>query len=291
MKIIVTHKSPDLDAITSVWLIIRFLNGWENATIEFVAAGSKLSGNYKSEGSAIEIVDEHEVIHVDTGLGRLDHHDTSDDKISAASKTLDFILERRKNEPLHETKKEALKRMVKVVVLDDHFKEVERVDITDDYHEFETSAILEGLELMYPLQDEKNLMFVCKILDAILHNFENRIWAECEIKEKGVKFETKFGKALGVETINDATLKLAQKMGYIVVVRKDPQSGKVRIKAHPKSKVDLSSAFDQLKKMDSDASWFLHVSKKMLLNGSSKNPQMKGSTLTLDKIIEVIKKL
>jgi hypothetical protein len=43
--------------------------------------------------------------------------------------------------------------------------------------------------------------------------------------------------------------------------------------------------------MDTEASWFLHVSKRMLLNGSSKNPNMKGSKLSLSDVVEVLQNL
>jgi histidine triad (HIT) family protein len=44
-----------------------------------------------------------------------------------------------------------------------------------------------------------------------------------------------------------------------------------------------------LSKMDPQATWFLHVSGKMLLNGTSKNPTMKPTNLSLSDIIEVLK--
>ena len=52
MKVVVTHSSPDLDAITSVWLIKRFLPGWEDANIQFVPAGERI-GNLKSQISPL----------------------------------------------------------------------------------------------------------------------------------------------------------------------------------------------------------------------------------------------
>jgi hypothetical protein len=84
-------------------------------------------------------------------------------------------------------------------------------------------------------------------------------------------------------------------MGYTVSVRKDPSVGFIRIKALPDKRggdslnIDLTETYDKLKSMDPDSSWFLHASKRMLLNGSSKNPEMKGSKLTLEQVIEVLK--
>ena len=96
MKIIVTHNSPDWDAIASIWLIKKFLPGWHEIEIKFVPAGERLNSSKLTE--PIEEIGENEVIHVDTGLGALDHHQTEDENMSAASLTLDFILRRSSSE-------------------------------------------------------------------------------------------------------------------------------------------------------------------------------------------------
>lgn len=283
MKIVVTHSSPDMDAITSAWLVKKFLPGWENSTVKFVPAGDRINGN-KNATDVIEKIGEDEVIHVDTGLGPLDHHQTASDKVCGASLAFDFV---KKN--IADPKLSAVERMVRVIVDIDHFKEVFRKDPLADYHEFDLAGILDGLKLQLPGQDDYYVEFVSKCLDAVLHEFENRIWAEKEIADNGKKFETRFGKGIGFETINDSVVKLAQKMGYAIAARKDPRKGYVRIKVRPDSKIDLTLAFEKLKKIDPDATWYLHVSKKMLLNGSVKNPKMKPTTLSLEKIIKVLK--
>ena len=282
MKIIVTHSSPDMDAITSVWLIKKFLPNWNDASVKFVPAGERL-GNGKSP---IEKNGEDEIIHVDTGLGPLDHHQTADDNVCGASLTFDFV-----KEHISKHNIEAVERMVGVIVEIDHFKEVFRKDPLADYHEFDLAGIMDGLKLQFPGQDDYYVEFIIKCLDAVLHEFENRIWAEKEIKENGIKFETKKGTGMGFETINDSVVKLAQKMGYAIVVRKDPRKGYVRVKVRPDSQIDLTLAYEKFKKIDPSATWYLHVSKKMLLNGSVKNPKMKPTTLSLEKIIEVLKKV
>ena len=124
MKRIITHKSPDLDAITSVWLILRFLPAWEDAKIEFVSAGNKIEGDYENEGGVIEIVDGIETIHVDTGLGKLDHHQTQDGNVCGASLTLEYILTNQDSSlTRRDTRREAVKRIVELVIDDDHFPE------------------------------------------------------------------------------------------------------------------------------------------------------------------------
>jgi len=317
MKIVVTHSSPDMDAITSVWLIKKFLSGWENSVVKFVPAGDRLRGanqesRIKNQGgneaknhnslfiihnSAIEIIGDDQVIHVDTGLGPLDHHQTASDEVCGASLTFDYVkrVESSKlkveNSKKWNDKMTAVGRMVKVVVDIDHFKEVFRKDPLSDYHEFDLAGILDGIKLQFPGQDDYYVEFVSKCLDAVLHEFENRIWAEKEVKENGKKFETREGKGMGFETINDSVVKLAQKMGYAIVARKDPRKGYVRIKVRPDSKIDLTLACESLKKIDPDATWYLHISKKMLLNGSVKNPKMRATKLTLSDIIKVLERV
>lgn len=292
MKIIVTHTAPDMDAITGAWIIKKFLPGWEEARVEYVPAGSKYKDKTPVVGSdlsnAVEKYGEDEVLHVDTGMGPLDHHQTSDDNVCGASRALEYVL-LNNNGALKDEKLEAIKRMVLVVVDVDHFKEVFRPDPLADYHEFGLVGVLDGLKVMKPDQDQYYMDFISQGLEALLREFENRIWAEKELKENAHEFESKWGKAFGIETVNDSVVKLGQKSGYVVVIRKDPRKGYVRIKATPASDVDLTNAYEQLRKMDPDATWFLHVSKKMLLNGTPKNPKMKPTKLKLDEIINVLK--
>lgn len=321
MKIIVAHASPDLDAITSIWLLKKFLPGWENAEVRFVPAGERI-GNQKSQTinhqSQIEQIGEDEVIHVDTGLGPLDHHQTSDMNVCAASLTFEYVKSKNpefkiQNSEKIQDREEALGRIVKIVVDVDHFQEIFWDNSAADYHEFSVLGIIEGIKYQKPDQDEYYVNFISQCLDALLHDFENKIWAEKEIEEKGIIFKTKWGKNLAIETINDTVIKLAQKMGYAIVVRKDPRKGYVRIKARPLRKrliassaeekklspnrdmldvdIDLTLVYEQLRKMDPEASWFLHVSKKMLLNGTAKNPSMVPSKLSLNDIIKVLEKV
>ena len=296
MRKIVTHKSCDIDAISSVWLLKRFYPNWDSAEIEFVNAGEKLPGVYEYLGEPIEIVDGIETIHVDTGLGALDHHQTSDMNTCGAKKTLDFILA----EPLsgihkHEIKKEAVGRIVELVIDDDHFQEVYYPEPNQDIYEFGIVSIIQGYKLLYQKDDLKLCGFIFECLDSVLQNFEKKIWAEREIKEKGVEFESKWGKSLAIETINDEVLKTAQMMGFVLTVRKDTNGGFVRIKALPDKRgskslnIDLTGVYEKLKSMDPIATWFLHASKRMLLNGSTKNPEMKGTTLTLEQVVEVLR--
>lgn len=307
MKVIVTHTSPDWDAIGSVWVIKKFLPGWQEADVVFVPAGNYLI-SYESKWKPVsevaaterkidplENISNHEVLQVDTGMGPLDHHQVFDTSISGAGLSWNYVQEQLRGAGEHFTPehKEAVSRVIKFIVDTDHFKEVFWDNPAADYHEFSLLGLMEGMKLMKPDADLYYLKFGMECLDAMLHDFENRIWAEKEIKEKGIEFDTKWGKAIGFETVNDTVIKLAQKMGYMVVVRKDPRKGYVRIKARPagdgEKGIDLTLVTEKLKKIDPEATWYLHVSKKMLLNGTPKNPKMIPTTLSLEKIIEILK--
>jgi hypothetical protein len=305
MKILVTHLSPDLDAITSVWIVKKFLPGWLDAKVEFVPAGQRLErvkNNPDFESSPIIAIEKDEVMHVDTGMGPLDHHQTSDLSVCGASRAWDFVQERlvTLKQPLKEEKVDAVSRIVKLVVAYDHFQEVYRPEADADYHDFSLWAINEGLQYSKPGEDDYFMEFGRTCLDYLLAYYENKVWAEKELLE-GIPFETKFGKGLGLESINESVVKLAQKRGHVLVARKDPRRGHVSIKTIPlraeseeqrgKAGIDLTLAYEQLKKMDPDATWFLHVSKKMLLNGSVKNPNMKPTRLSLVDIIKVLERL
>jgi len=126
-------------------------------------------------------------------------------------------------------------------------------------------------------------------LDGIYKMFQNKVWAEKDIKEHAIQFETKFGKAFGIETINREVVHYGQKMGYVLVVRKDPKNGNAAIKTIPKDEIDLTPLSEALLKKDPTATWFLHPSRHMLLNGSAKNPDMKPTALSLADLIGEVK--
>lgn len=324
MKIIVTHMSPDLDAIGSVWVLKKFLPGWEKADVEFVPAGNRLErvkNRSDFESNIILKAGDDQIVHVDTGLGPLDHHQTSDMDTSGVKRAWEFVQAElyREGQKISEEKVLAVSRIIDIIVDYDHFQEVFKPDAAADYHEFSLLGINDGLQYGKPGEEDYFIEFGSTCLDYLLYYFENKVWAEQEM-EKGVEFTTKYGKALGIDSMNESVVKLAQKKGYVLVARKDERKGNVSIKTLPNRRyselvsapsnikdkplkqdlgdksdnnhgIDLTLAYEQFRKMDPDATWFLHISKKMLLNGSVKNPDMKPTKLSLDEIIKVLKKL
>ncbi len=281
MKTIVTHLTPDLDAISSVWLLKRFFPNWEDATIAFVPSGKTLND--------MEPDSDRDILHVDTGLGMLDHHQTPE-LTCAAKKTFEYILGKKTQFKHHEVTREALERMVAFIVDVDHFREIKYPGAHKDYFLFMATSILDGWKRMYYGNDSKVVELGMEMLDAVLRSFMDRVWAERDLEEHGVFFQSKWGKAVGIESMNDEVLRHAMRQGYLLAVRKDPEKKYVRIKGLPGSKVDLTTMYEKLKKKDPDATWFLHISKKMLLNGTTHNPDMRPTKLSLEEIIAVFKK-
>src|SRR5690606_22385503 len=124
--------------------------------------------------------------------------------------------------------------IVDYAVADDHFQEVFFQNPEADIYDFSIVSLIHGIKMIYPKDDMSCMSFGQDCLDAAYHYFENKIWAMREIDEKGIRFDTKWGKGLAIETHNDSVLKLGQVMGYVITVRRDPTSGNIRIKARPK---------------------------------------------------------
>lgn len=277
MKYIVSHLSPDLDSITSCWLIKRFLPGWKKAKIILVPAGSTLNNKPPDENP--------EIIHVDTGMGRFDHHQTNDNTC-AAKKVFEHLIEKKY---IKQSQMRPLERIVEFVNLIDHFQEVYFPQPRSDHYDFSLHQIIEGLKSVIN-DDDKIIETVFILLDGVFQIFINKIRAEEELK-KAFIFNTKWGKALAVESKNEETIKLALKMGFKLAIRKNPEKGFVRIKSLPEKKIDLTPLYQKIKTLDKKGTWFLHSSKNMLLNSSSKNPHFIPTSLSLPKLIEVIKSL
>jgi len=275
MKILVTHLSPDLDALCACWLIKRFLPGWEKAEIKYVPAGLTLDNQPVDESKKI--------IHVDTGLGKFDHHQTNDFTCSTKL-VLDFLI---KKNHITSQNIQSLIRLTNFVNEIDHFYQAFYPDPTADYYDFCLHQIVESLKSVTNRMDKVEEI-VLMLLDSELLLFKNKLAAEEEIK-KGFIFQSLWGKTIVMESRNNEVLNLALKMKFHLAVKKDPEKGNIRIKTMPGEKYDLTPLWEKIIKNDKVGTWFLHVSKNMLLNGSAKSSRFIPSPLTLKRLIEIIK--
>lgn len=249
---------------------------WEGAEVKFVAAGKTLGDRPPDEDP--------DLIHVDTGLGKFDHHQ---DQAREPACIQVFKQLKRKN-PKFE-KDAALKRLLAVVAEVDlgnyiHWPEGK----TSDRYEFSLDALIGGAKKQ-GFSDQKLVDLGLVLLDLVYDNLKEKVEAEKLLLE-GQIFPTKWGKAIAFESRNDLVIDLGEKKGYSLAVRKDPQTGSVRIYARNDRGVDLTPVFEKLRERDPEATWFLHQSKCLLLNGSSTNPQMKPTKLSLGEVVEILKR-
>jgi len=279
MKKIITHINPDLDAVAAVWVIKRFLPGWKEAEVEFVEA--------TADGEKIPGVDsEPEVLYVDVGRGKLDHHQTND-YLSATRLCWDYVLEQRQFQPLKEIEERAGAKLVEIVTEVDNAQDLKWEEVGKDRYYFYLHILIDGLRGLGE-SDQQVLEFGFRALDSAFLTLKNKIRAEEDLK-KGAEFQTPWGKAIALESANKRVLWEGEIEGFVLVVKKNPENGAIQIYARPDSKVNLTAAYQKFKKMDPLADWFLHASGKLLLNESSVNPNMRPTKLSLDQIIEVLK--
>ncbi len=274
MKKIVTHLRPDLDACASVWLVKKYLPGFSEATIEFVPAGKTYEGNVAD----IDV----NIVHVDTGYGRFDHHQLKE-RSSATKRVADYVI---KEGIVGGIEAEVLLRVAEVVTMIDNFEESALPNPAADYYDLSLHQLIEGYKYVEH-DDNVVIVFGDTGLEAFYANMRHKLVAEQEVK-KGQQFMIGNWKCLAIETRSEDAVSLAQKLGYSLVIRKDPKTGRARIKVRPDISLTLEKVHQALTSRDRPDQWFYHMSGKMVLNGSSKNPTIEPTNLTLAQITQIV---
>ena len=277
-KIIVTHIFPDLDAIASLWLLIRFHPDFDETELAFVPAGA----TYKGEPADSDPT----VIHVDTGMGRFDHHQLAD-KTAATELVFNYLKQEKLVTAKHQP---ALERLVKLVVALDNFDDCFWPEAAADRYDLGLPEIINNLKISGKLNDKELAYQGMILLDAVLTGLMIKIQVELTIKA-GESFTSRWGKTLAVETKHSLVSKLAQKLGFSLVIKKEPKTGFVSVKSQPKAELDLQPLYLRLKQADPAASWFFHQSRHIIVNGSRHNPLVKASGLSLQEIVDLVKQV
>ncbi len=280
-RLIVTHHAPDCDAIGAVWMLKRFdAQHYATSQVAFVDPGSQINPS-EAERLGFQM---HEVTHVDTGLGEFDHHQPERGplRICATSLVHDYICK------VHPELKDdsALQEVVAFVTDDDHFGQVYWPEPASLRYSFIVSELLHGFESVDPHNDDSQLYFGFSCFDCAYASLKENIQARQIITQEGKPFEIGALRCLAVETKNDSVIKYAQKMGYQLVIRKDPSSGEVRIKARPDAPIELKPLADKIIQIDQVGTWYYHPGGKMLLNGSRKHRHQRPTPLTLEQVID-----
>lgn len=263
---IVGHLAPDLDCLTAIWILLRF-GSTKQATLRFVPSGQTLND---------EPVDSHKhIIHVDTGGGRFDHHHLVDntEEVCAAE------LVRRATAPHNR----ALTRMVRRVC---------KIDNADtfvaDYGYFHISSLINGYNLMFPNRPQHVAEAMFPNLDAWYEHEMRQVRLEESFTHR-VEFETPWGLGVAVESDDGASSRLAYSIGAVLYAYRDSRNW-MGIAAQSRSRVDLTPIYRRLQRIDAEADWYLHPSRKLLLCGTAKSPPRQISRLSLDELIQLLRK-
>lgn len=285
IKVIATHKSPDLDAVTSVWLFQRFdAQRTLEAKLAFVNPGDTLTLQEAAQLDALP----HEVINVDTGLGEFDHHqpERATQYLSASKIIYSYLC--KQHPELQDDR--ALKDLVNHVTDIDQYAQVAWPESSTRRSRFTIDELISSLSSLPDFSDERVVQVGKMLLDSAYASLTKFIAARDEI-EHSIRIEIDGGYCLGIETSNDFAIDVAQLQGAMLVVKKDPKQGNIRIKCRPDSPYTLAELRDAILRLDTTGFWYYHPGGKMLLNGSNKRPDQTPSPLTLQQVLNLVRKL
>jgi hypothetical protein len=275
-KIIVTHLHPDLDAIMSTWLLVRFdQSRYGDAAFAFVPAGT----TYKNAPVDLDP----DVVHTDVGFGRFDHHQPGAPKTCASELVYTELVEH----GLVSVTDMALKRMVEHVLAIDHFQDCFWPEAAEARFAFTLSEIVPALHRLQIYDNEAVLRMTYSYLDGVYQRLKDIEKSTADI-QNGEVFETVWGMTVAVVTGADDVSKVAQKMGYALVVTQDPIKGYIKLKLRPGTTPNLDVIYAKIHALEPD-SWFYHNSGLMLFSGTDKGATRKPTQLTLPEVVELVK--
>lgn len=270
MATLITHINPHLDDIFGIWLFKKFNIEFRDAKVEFISAEKGNLGLEETEDQ----------LYIGVGRGRFDEHKEGLETC-AGSLVYEFLKEDGKI-PQDGKLKKALERLVEWNKLVDTGKAPDSL-----YDEFSVQSFIR-VQNGTPQSSKRSVELGMEILDRILEVLKRKEQAEVDW-EKRIEFDSKFGKTYAVvsETINR---EFCREKGGDLFLMYDPKYKSVQFFT-PSFKVDLKPIYDEVKRKDSDASWFLHQSHHMVICGSSSAPDSKPTRLSLEELIEVAKNI
>ncbi|HWQ12848.1 MAG TPA: hypothetical protein VNL77_08610 [Roseiflexaceae bacterium] len=259
---IVGHLAPDLDCLTAIWILVRF-GGASGAELQFVPAGATLAGRPPDADP--------QVVHVDTGGGRFDHHRPGAQATCAAD------LVRRAVAP----RDAALARMVAQVCRLDN-----ATAPPGDQGCFGVGALVSGYTLLFPERPHQVAQAMLPNLDAWYEHEARQLRLEAAF-ERRLEFETRWGLGIAMESADGGSSRLAYGRGAVLYAYRDG-NGWMGVAAQARSQVDLSPVYRALRHKDAGADWYLHPNRRLLLCGTAKAPPRTPSRLSLEELVRVI---
>jgi hypothetical protein len=276
-KLIVTHIHPDLDAIMSSWLLVRFNQSqFGDAKFEFVPAPTTYKG--------LPPDNDPNVVHVDVGGGKFDHHKPGGFTTCASKLVWEELIA----EGLILPRDEAVKTMVDIALDVDTFADCYWPGTDHPRMAMMLHEVIPALHRLQTHDNEAVLRLVFVYLDGVYQRLKDWQKGKDAVNEGG-EFESVWGKGIVVTTAADDVSKTAQKMGYDIVVISDTTHGHLKIKTAPAVKLPLQALYDKIVTRESAERWVYHNSGHMLFSGSDKGALKEKTQLTVADILEMIK--
>lgn len=269
MKTIITHRRPHLDDLCAVWLLRSYAPGHDDAALEFIAT--------TPQGG--DVRDDPDTVSVGIGRGKFDEHKGD---VGQSAATLVFAeLEATGAIPMRD--REALKRLVEWVRLED----TGRLSITP-FREYSPQVLLQAIFDQTGGNSAKVALFSFVILDAALASAKNLAHLEHDWLDR-VSFLSRFGPSVGYSTSAREADAFAYGQGFDLVAFVNKEGTHHNIRGKAGTAIDLTPVYEELKRREPDAWWYLHHSKKLVICGGDIAPDAVVSKLTLADLVELLK--
>ncbi|MFH0928585.1 MAG: hypothetical protein V1821_03885 [bacterium] len=271
MKTLVTHLLPHLDDICGLWLVKRYLPGWSQARTVFLTRQSSQMATYKKQ----PVDSDPQIIHVGVGRGRFDEHKGDVGK-SASLLVFEYLLKINK---IPAADRAPLQNLVEAI----------RQEDTGELKTLPHRNLFLGSLLSAIESSKERTRIGLTLLDAALEKYRGEIKLLQDFK-KARSFQTPWGKGVALKTAEGGADALAYQRGFVIALILNPVGGWRMFRSRPDSKVNLTKIYQAVKGKEPQADWFLHHSGKLLLCGSSTAAKVRMSKLSLQEMIELIKK-
>lgn len=267
---LITHAKPHVDDLAALWILKTYHPLYHDADIVFLQKTSE-EPTISADAIAIGI-----------GKGQFDEH-KGDIGESATSLVWKWLLVQPEVK-LEKYTSRALERLVSWV----HKEDLAELK-PQAWWEWSITVPLEYSWEIYPDEPQK-------VYDLAAEVFRSTMWYYESIApldddwDKRIEFESKWGKAIALESSSRGLSERAWQHGAVMVIQLIPDGGLRQFRARVDSPVNFSDTYEKVRAHEPFASWFLHHEKRMLLCGSRTASQITPSQLTLEQMIALVKK-
>lgn len=269
-NLLVTHARPHIDDVAAVWLLKTYHPDFADAAIEFLQKGD--SEPVIPEGA----------VAIGIGRGQFDEH--KGDKGESATSLVWKWLREQPEVNLDPKQKLAVERLVSWV----HREDLAELKM---YPMWEWSVTI-PVEYAFDTYDGDNHRvydLATRIFEVVIGYYEKVAQLDVDWDSR-IEFESKWGKAIALESPASGLSERAWQQGAVMVIQINPGMGTRQFRAKMDSPADFSEIYEKVRSLEPQASWFLHHEKRLLLCGSRTASTFNPSKLTLQDMIDLVKK-